>query len=94
MLLELRDLVVAYQARHGVLRAVAGIDLGVDVGATVGLVGESGSGKSTVARAIVGLTPVASGSLLVDGLDITHDAEGRTHLSVESSLCFRIPTRP
>lgn len=71
MFLELRDLVVAYPAPRGVVHAVAGIDLEVDAGGTVGLVGESGSGKSTVARAIVGLTPVASGSLLVDGVDIT-----------------------
>jgi peptide/nickel transport system ATP-binding protein len=71
MFLELRDLVVAYPAPRGVVHAVAGIDLEVEAGATVGLVGESGSGKSTVARAIVGLTPVASGTILVDGLDIT-----------------------
>jgi oligopeptide/dipeptide ABC transporter ATP-binding protein len=67
MVLELRGVEVAYPARDGMFRAVAGVDLTVETGETVGLVGESGSGKSTVARAIVGLAPVSAGSILVDG---------------------------
>jgi oligopeptide/dipeptide ABC transporter ATP-binding protein len=37
----------------------------------MGLVGESGCGKSTIARALVGLLPVASGSISVDDTDFT-----------------------
>ncbi|WP_045555536.1 ATP-binding cassette domain-containing protein [Streptomyces sp. FxanaA7] len=38
---------------------------------TVALVGESGSGKTTIGRAVLGLTPVSGGRVLLDGQDIT-----------------------
>ena len=54
--LEVRDLVVDYEARGGGrVRAVAGASLTVEPGQIVGLVGESGCGKSSLARAAVGL---------------------------------------
>ncbi|MBI2718088.1 MAG: ABC transporter ATP-binding protein [Rhizobiales bacterium] len=77
-LLEIRDLNVRYAIAGRVKAAVAGlanryIDAVIDVsfevaaGSTLAMVGESGSGKSTLARAIVGLTPFASGSIVFDG---------------------------
>jgi peptide/nickel transport system ATP-binding protein len=42
----------------------------VPSGQVVGLVGESGSGKSTLARAAVGLSPISSGRVLLDGTDV------------------------
>jgi len=49
------------------IRAVDGMSLDVCVGQTLGVVGESGSGKTTVARAIIGLTPATSGEILLRG---------------------------
>src|SRR6202020_1501311 len=44
---------------------------------TVGLVGESGCGKSTLSRTILRLIPSASGTISLDGTDITHLTGGK-----------------
>jgi len=82
--LALDDLVVDYAGRrpHPLAartrtRAVDGVSLHVAQGESVGLVGESGCGKSSIARAILRLTPVASGRITIDGQDITRLSERR-----------------
>jgi len=76
--LEVRDLVKEFPVRTGALRrvtgsvkAVNGVSLSLERGRTLGLVGETGCGKSTVGRCLVGLAPPTSGSVLLDGQDIT-----------------------
>jgi peptide/nickel transport system ATP-binding protein len=59
------------------LTAVDGVDLAVPDRATVGLVGESGSGKSTLVRALSGLTPLAEGDVLLDGVAVRKRHGGR-----------------
>ncbi|WP_274556239.1 ABC transporter ATP-binding protein [Streptomyces spiramyceticus] len=56
--------------RYGRFTAVRDVDLDVLDGTVTGLVGGSGSGKSTLGKAAVGLAPVASGRILVDGRPI------------------------
>jgi len=70
-LLSCRDLVVEYPTADGVLRAVDRVSLDIERGKTFALVGESGCGKSTLARAIVGLARVASGSIQLEGEELT-----------------------
>ncbi|MGH9170708.1 MAG: ABC transporter ATP-binding protein [Acidimicrobiales bacterium] len=65
--LEIRNLTV----RFGAVTAVDDVSLRLDPHSVLGLVGESGSGKSTVARAAVGLQPVTSGTILIDGVKVT-----------------------
>jgi peptide/nickel transport system ATP-binding protein len=66
---SLRDVVVEYQGRRHV-RALDGVSLEIERGRMLGLVGESGSGKSTAGRALAGLVPVTSGTVLVEGTDL------------------------
>jgi peptide/nickel transport system ATP-binding protein len=57
-LLTVRGLAVEYRGERGATREiVAGFDLDLAPGETIGIVGESGSGKSLSARAIVRLLP-------------------------------------
>jgi peptide/nickel transport system ATP-binding protein len=71
MSLELTSLTVRYGTGRNMLTAVDSIDLSVPQGGTMGLVGESGCGKSTVARAVVALTPIAGGQIHLDGKDFS-----------------------
>ncbi|AYF26401.1 ABC transporter ATP-binding protein [Micromonospora tulbaghiae] len=67
MLLEINDLTLLY----GRIQALHGISLHVDEGEVVALIGANGAGKTTTMRAISGLRPVASGSILFNGTDVT-----------------------
>ena len=76
--LEVTDLVKDFPIRSGVLRRTTGtiravdqVSLCVDPGTTLGLVGETGSGKSTLARLVLRLIDPTSGTVVVDGKDIT-----------------------
>jgi peptide/nickel transport system ATP-binding protein len=70
-MLELSNVVVRYGSGSDQLTAVDRVSMQIPAGKTVGLVGESASGKSTVARALVGLLPIAAGKVILDGLDVT-----------------------
>jgi len=65
----LRGLV--FQRRVGTVRAVDGISFSISRGETLGLVGESGCGKTTAGRTLLGLYPPTSGSVTIDGLEMT-----------------------
>lgn len=66
-MLEVMNLRVSY----GDLVAVEDIDLHVADGETLALLGRSGSGKTTVLKAIAGLVPVDSGTIRVNGSDLS-----------------------
>lgn len=60
-----------------VVRAVDDISLKIDSGKTLGLVGESGCGKSTVSRVLMRLIDPTSGTILLNGQDITHMSQAK-----------------
>jgi peptide/nickel transport system ATP-binding protein len=72
-LLRVDDLVVEFPVgRTGLkVNAVSGISLDVMEGETLGLVGESGCGKSTTGRAIMQLPAPTSGSVVLEGNELT-----------------------
>lgn len=67
LVLEAKDLVLEYNMRGKIFRAVENVSFDVAKGEVLGIVGESGSGKSTIAKAVLGLLPVAAGTLAVKG---------------------------
>src|SRR5918997_749597 len=97
-MLEVRDLQVSY----GAVRALEGVSLAAVPGGMTAVLGANGAGKSSLLRAISGVAPVAAGSILLDGRDITtlpaqaraglglaHAMEGRRlfrQLTVEDNL--------
>jgi len=77
-ILEVIDLVKHFPVQrglfgrqHGSVFAVDGISFSVFPGETLGMVGESGCGKSTAARMIVKLIEPTSGTIRLQGRDIT-----------------------
>ena len=66
-MLEIKDLHVSY----GGIKALRGINITVPDGKIVTLIGANGAGKSTLLRTISGLVKAESGSILLDGKDIT-----------------------
>ena len=73
-LIEVRDLVKHYPPRRGrgaSVRAVDGLSFDVHEGETLGIVGESGCGKTTTARLLLALLKPTSGSIAVDGRELT-----------------------
>lgn len=57
MLLDVRELSVAYRTGAADVAAVRGVDFQLEAGSTLGIAGESGSGKSTLALALLRLLP-------------------------------------
>ncbi|GII03336.1 ABC transporter ATP-binding protein [Planobispora takensis] len=70
--LRAEDLVVEFPADRGrSVHAVSGVSFDLLPGETLGIVGESGCGKSTTARALMQLPPPLSGSVRLDGVELT-----------------------
>jgi peptide/nickel transport system ATP-binding protein len=92
VLVEAKDAQVHFKAPKGVIRAVDGVDLEVRVGETLGVVGESGSGKTTVARAIIGLTPATGGEIALRGSSLPRSAGKRPRSTLrEIQMVFQNP---
>jgi ABC-type glutathione transport system ATPase component len=75
-ILTVRDLSKTYErsslfaSRRFPVHALRKVSFSVARGEILGIVGESGSGKSTLARAIVGIDPPTSGSVVFDGMAV------------------------
>ncbi|WIB63284.1 ABC transporter ATP-binding protein [Curtobacterium sp. MCBD17_040] len=82
---DLRDVGVAFGRGRRAVQALAGVDIRVHAGETVGLVGESGSGKSTAARVALGLVLPTSGTVALFGQDLRR-TRGRARRALQGGI--------
>jgi glutathione transport system ATP-binding protein len=99
VVLAVRDLTTRFALRRGLfsrlvgrIHAVEGVSFDLHAGETLGIVGESGCGKSTMGRSIVRLETPESGTIELNGRDITaldRSTERQLHRDVQ--LVFQDP---
>jgi D-methionine transport system ATP-binding protein len=70
-MVHVKDLSVTFRNGRNVLHAVRNADLAIADGEIFGIVGTSGAGKSTLLRTVNLLQKPSSGSIIIDGVDIT-----------------------
>lgn len=75
--LRARDVGVTYTKGRRSFHALNAFNLSMNRGDAVALLGGSGSGKTTAARALARLIPVTSGTIEINGLDVTNLAGRR-----------------
>ncbi len=72
-MLEARGIAV----RYGALEAVRAVSFTVDEGRIVALIGANGAGKSTTLKALMGLLPLAGGTITWHGQPIGHTSSAQ-----------------
>jgi putative ABC transport system ATP-binding protein len=75
--LRTRNLVKDLPLGSGVVHILRGISLDIYKGERVGIIGPSGSGKSTLLGLMGGLDSPTSGTIEIDGIDISRMSEGK-----------------
>jgi putative ABC transport system ATP-binding protein len=70
-LVRIRNLYLTVPSAAGPVNILRGVDLDIGKGEAVGLVGPSGSGKTSLLMVLAGLERATSGSVALDGQEIT-----------------------
>ena len=81
-LLQIENLQVTFNTRHGQVTALDSVSRSVNAGETLGVVGESGCGKSITALSVMGLIPmppgrIAGGSIRLNGEELVGASDAR-----------------
>ncbi len=77
--------VTKLNAGYGESRVVHDVSFAVPAGQSLAIMGRNGMGKTTLLKALIGMLPVASGQLRLDGVDLT---PMRSYRRVEQGLAF------
>ena len=70
-LIEMRGIERTYYMGDNVVRALAGVDLTIERGASIAIMGQSGSGKSTMMNILGCLDQPTRGTYALDGRDVS-----------------------
>ncbi|AWE08466.1 methionine ABC transporter ATP-binding protein [Lysinibacillus sp. 2017] len=70
-MIDIQNVTKVYQTKSGQLTAVDQVSLSIKNGEIFGIIGYSGAGKSTMIRLLNGLEKPTSGSVIVNGQDIS-----------------------
>lgn len=70
-MIEIEHVSKSFDTREGRVEALKDVSLRIDDGDMFGIIGESGAGKSTLVRCINLLERPTSGSIVIDGTDVT-----------------------
>ncbi len=98
--LEINDIQTHFTLSKGMLggqkpdivKAVDGITMSIQKGEILGLVGESGCGKSTLSRTIMQLIPATSGSVILEGQNISALSPSQVrHRRLDFQMIFQDP---
>lgn len=91
MPIEIRQLEFVYQANTPLATsALTGVNLQVEDGEIIGIIGATGSGKSTLIQHINGLLKATSGTVVVDGLDISEKGKDKK-IREKVGIVFQYP---
>lgn len=67
------------------------VDLVIPPGTLVGVIGPNGSGKSTLLKAILGLAPVATGTVLLDGRPVAEQRDRLAYVPQREAVDWSFP---
>ncbi|MEJ2448999.1 MAG: amino acid ABC transporter ATP-binding protein, partial [Anaerolineales bacterium] len=87
-----KDPIITCQGVHkwfGDFEALKGVDMEVYEGEVIVIFGPSGSGKSTFIRTINRLEEHQEGTIVVDGIELTHDVRNIEKIRTETGMVFQ-----
>ena len=85
--LLLREVSAGYDGRL----VLQDVDLAIPPGTLVGVIGPNGSGKSTLLKSILGLAPVTTGTVLLDGRPVAEQRERLAYVPQREAVDWSFP---
>lgn len=89
-IIEVRDISKTFEIPgRAPIHALQHVTNHVDKGEVLVVIGPSGSGKSTFLRALNGLQPIDSGSIVIDGVELTNPRTNHNKLRQDVGMVFQ-----